>query len=353
MQHNTDLQNKIFKIILIIGAILSIISIIGNIMGGFPYQTNIKWIFIGALSLIIYGFEKSSHKKKYFRLLYFLSIILVFIPFGWIDSGGSNNNTIAYVFLVMICITYLFEKKTRIMLITLLILTFITLFCLEHFYPQIINVYNVRSQFLDRLMQIPLTLIGGYLLLKQFSDTYIHEKEKLDIYSKELQAANKKLEFMANRDGLTEVYNRRAFDFKLEEIISAGKHFDKDIYVILFDVDYFKSINDTYGHSMGDKVIFQLTDSAKDIMPETSFISRWGGDEFAIIFYGNKEEMKKCMDEFNKKINDIKIDGNDVITISTGVTKIAENDNVSKVFKRVDEALYISKIKGKNQYTIM
>ncbi|WHH58135.1 GGDEF domain-containing protein [Petroclostridium sp. X23] len=354
MRDNTsNLQNRIFKIIVITGVVLSIVCIIENILVGFPFEMNIKWFFIGIISLIAVRFKQPILSNDYFRLFYALCIILVLVPNGWINSGGSNSSVIAYVFLVMICITFLFQEKTRAILMILLMFTFTILFCLEYFYPQIIKVHGAKAQFLDRLVQMPLTLIGGYLLLRQFADAYTQEKEKLDIYSKELQKANNKLEFMANRDSLTEVYNRRAFDLKLEEIIRDNKHLDKDIYIILFDIDFFKSINDTYGHSMGDQVICRVAKSAAEIASEAGFISRWGGDEFAIIFSGSIEEVKKYMDNLNGKINDIKINEDQIVTISAGITQVGKNDVIKEIFKKVDDGLYRAKDQGRNQYVIM
>ena len=349
MRHNKDLQNKIFKTIVVITFLLSIISIIGNIIFGFPYQTNFKWIIMGLLSFFtIIG---NKFKIKYLKLIYFIIIIIVLVPYGFLDSGGSNNNTIAYIFLIMISITFLFQGKIRTTLIMLLIVTFITMFCLEQFYPQLIKEHTNKSQFLDRLIQIPITLICGFLLLKQFADAYVEEKEKLAIYSQKLKTANKRLKFMVSRDELTELYNRRAFNEKIEEILKDKSFYNKEIYIILFDIDNFKDINDTYGHSVGDDVICKLSKTAKDIMPETNFISRWGGDEFTIIFFGNLKEVKKYMDKLYSAISNI--DNKQAITISAGITEIKKNDSQEEVFKKVDSALYKSKSNKKNKYTIL
>lgn len=347
------LQNKIFKIILLLGLVLSTISISGNILLGFPFTINIKWIFLIIISTIGIWLNFRSIMSLHFMLFCFLGIILVLIPFGWIDSGGSNNNTIAYVFLVMMSVTFLFQNRLRDMLISMLITAFVILFCLEHFYPAIVKVHNTESQFFDRLIQIPLTLVAGYLMLKQFANAYIEEKERLNQYSKELKEANKKLEWMANRDGLTSLYNRRAFDIRLNEVIEHGLSSSNNIWIILLDVDFFKTINDTYGHYKGDQVICSLAEHTKKTMPESSFISRWGGDEFSIIFWGNLDELKCKMNVLYQTINQINIDNQKNITLSVGITKLEGIDTVPSVLKRADIALYQSKNNGRNRYTII
>lgn len=98
----TQLENRIFKIILWTTIMASCICIVGNYIFGFPLNINAKWIAL----ILVSGFSLRMIKKsqKYLpslRLFFFLFIILVIIPFGWIDSGGSDNNTIAYVFLLL------------------------------------------------------------------------------------------------------------------------------------------------------------------------------------------------------------------------------------------------------------
>lgn len=353
MENWNGLQNRIFKVILLLGVILSGFSIIGNFLFGFPVEVNIKWIFLIIISFVGIWLNILKFESDHFRFFYFLGLILVLIPYGWIDSGGSNNNTIAYVFLVMMSVTFLFQKRKRNILVLLLIFTFVSLFCLEHFYPDFVKVHNTDSQFLDRLIQIPLTIFAGFLMLKQFANAYIEEKERLNQYSNELKTANEKLDWMANRDGLTSLYNRRAFDVRLNEIVENELPFVKDIWIILLDVDFFKSINDTYGHNKGDQVICALAAHTTQIMPEDSFISRWGGDEFSIIFSGKLEELEGNMNSFYQTLHRIDIDTQMSITLSVGITQLDKNDTVSSVLKRVDVALYQSKNNGRNQYTII
>lgn len=308
-QSNIKLEDKLFNIVTIVSLLIAVINIIENSMINFPFEMNIKWVFIIMICLALIKFNKSEIITQFLRLCYFLCVILVIIPIGWIESGGSSNNAITYIFLVMICIIFFFKKKTRAILILLLISTFQVLLCLEYFFPEIIKMHNYKTQFLDRFIQVPLALISGYLLLKQFANAYIMEEEK---------------QYIAN-----------------------------DIYVILFDIDYFKSINDIYGHSIGDKVLCLFAKEAGSAMPETSLVSRWGGDEFAIIYFGALEELEIYMSRLQRSIKNMKISEEQKVTISSGITLINKNDTISEVFKRMDKALYKSKNRGRNQYTIL
>lgn len=188
------------------------------------------------------------------------------------------------------------------------------------------------------MVQIPLTLGIGYLLVKQFADAYEKEKKILNQYSKEL-------EYLATKDTLTGLYNRRSFDNELKYIIE--KETVSEAYLALFDIDHFKIINDNYGHVFGDQVLRNIADLAKKTIPVGDFISRWGGDEFAVLFKGSEEELKQYIHELRKEIANMNDDR--TITISVGITEIHKGENIDEILKRADQALYTSKENGRNQ----
>lgn len=352
MKQNVDIRSKAFYCISIVTFFLSILCIAGNVITDYPMSANIKWfylIIVSAISLI-------GHKSAYeFHLQVFhtLSIILIVLPVGWINGGKGNSNSTAYLFLIMVGVTLLYENKLRKLLLLILAATVASLFYVEYTYPEIMKVYSYEMLFRDRLIQVPITLMGGFLILSLYANTYIKEREKLSQYSIQLKEANEKLEYLANKDVLTDINNRRAFDLKLEKIINSHEQFEREIYVILFDVDLFKEINDTYGHSTGDRVLNEIASGLKLLLNMESLFSRWGGDEFAIIFYGSREEVIFIVKELNKLLKEITIDKNEAVTVSIGITKILTTDTMNKVFKRVDEGLYKSKSEGRNKYSII
>lgn len=351
MQKNRELENYLFNIIVIVAAIVSIVTIITNIIIGFPLSVNIKWTYIVLLSFFVYRFINQSN-EKYYRLIYFLSVILIIIPIGWIESGGSGNNTIAYVFLLMICISIFFHDKLRTIMLSILIVIFTLLQTIEYFYPQVIIKHNPATQFYDRLFQVPLTLLGGFLLIKQFADAYNREEEKLSNYSKKLKKANEELEYMATRDGLTGLYNRRKFNDELNKNIMNEESINKGMFMVIFDIDYFKSINDTYGHIVGDKVLYAIARITEGSMPEDSIISRWGGDEFAIVYIGEEHILINSIENLYKNIRKINFDKLKRVTISSGITKIEFGEDIKSIFKRADDYLYEAKSMGRNRYFI-
>ncbi|MDF2803711.1 MAG: diguanylate cyclase [Anaerocolumna sp.] len=352
MKQNVDIRSKAFYFISIVTFFVSIMCVIGNVITHYPMSANIKWFYLMIVSIMSLIGHKSVY-EFHLQVFHTLSIILIVLPVGWINGGRGNSNSTAYLFLIMVGITLLYENRLRKLLLLILAATVGILFYVEYKYPELMKIYSYEMLFRDRLIQVPITLFGGFLILSLYANTYIREREKLNEYSIQLKEANEKLEYLANKDVLTDINNRRAFDIKLEEIINCHEQFEKEIYVILFDVDLFKEINDTYGHSTGDRVLREVANGLKKLLNTEALFSRWGGDEFAIIFYGSKEEVINTVTGLNKLLKSITIERKDKVTVSIGITKILTTDTMNKVFKRVDEGLYKSKSEGRNKYSII
>lgn len=330
-----QLEDKLFKIIIIFIVFISTMSIIGNLLFSFPLNVNYKWLVLIFFSIITFWKYFKCNKSNY-KFYFFFFILVIILPFGWIDSGGSANNSISYIFLYLITISFLIKKEKRTILVIILLFEIIALIHIEHYFPEIIRVHNQRSQFLDRVFQTTLLITFSYLILQTFSNEYYKEKEAL-----------KKL---ASTDKLTGLYNRRYFEnFFIQEI---ENNFEKEKFLIIIDIDKFKVINDTYGHQIGDKVLIEISNILKTTF-NNSKISRWGGDEFVVIYNGKKDDLIKKMDLVLKKSLEIKLADSHQITLSSGVTKINKNDNRKLIFKKADNALYISKENGKNQYNFI
>lgn len=352
MKQNVDIRSKSFYFISIVTLVVSIMCVVGNIITDYPFSANIKWFYLFIVSIMSLLGHKSAY-EFHLQVFHTLSIILIVLPVGWINGGRGNSISTAYLFLIMVGITLLYENRLRKLLLLILIATVGILFYVEYAYPELMKVYSYELLFRDRLIQVPITLFGGFLILSLYANTYIKEREKLNEYSIQLREANEKLEYLANKDVLTDINNRRAFDIKLEKIIDSQEQFEREIYVILFDIDMFKEINDTYGHSTGDRVLNEVANGLKQLLSQETLFSRWGGDEFAIIYYGAKEEVLHTVNELNNLLQDITIDSKEKITVSIGITKILTTDTMNQVFKRVDEGLYKSKSEGRNRYSII
>ena len=126
---------------------------------------------------------------------------------------------------------------------------------------------------------------------------------------------------------------------------------DSKICLFLLDIDKFKTINDTYGHTAGDIALKTLAEQLLITAGDTGYICRWGGDEFTGILSGSADEVKKSLDDMRKRIAGIKIDNQFNMTISAGVLDISSVDGVRDIDRLVtivDKALYKAKEKGRD-----
>ena len=154
---------------------------------------------------------------------------------------------------------------------------------------------------------------------------------------------------------LLQVYNRRVIDKVVRRAVGPFKTMGLDIALGIVDVDDFKSINDTFGHAEGDKVLVGISDMLKGQINKipSSVIGRWGGEEFFFMLPKvSIDEAYKLLDEIRQKISDTKYDEVGSRTISVGITEYQEGDTADDVFQRADEALYEAKGSGKNKICI-
>ncbi|MCR5418839.1 MAG: GGDEF domain-containing protein [Lachnospiraceae bacterium] len=156
------------------------------------------------------------------------------------------------------------------------------------------------------------------------------------------------LSFMASHDELTGAFNRAGYDLMLESVDL------EDTYMMLFDVDNFKSINDTYGHEAGDKVLIKLVNILKKVFRDEDCICRIGGDEFVVFVMHSAAMGRKLieskMEQINQELADTE-DGLPSISISVGIVSGQDASGPENLFEKTDAAMYESKKHGKHTYT--
>ena len=183
------------------------------------------------------------------------------------------------------------------------------------------------------------------LNIKHFQDKYIIALTDMTTLYKQLQ--NYKYE--ANYDRLTQVYNRNMFDALMDKKISLAKRERKSFVFAILDIDFFKDINDTYGHLVGDEVLYTLAKFAQNQIRESDIFARWGGEEFAIILDTDIEDGFIVIDNLRQKLQEHIFETVTHLTCSFGVSSFKEGDTKEKLLKRADNALYKSKISGRNR----
>lgn len=181
-------------------------------------------------------------------------------------------------------------------------------------------------------------------------DALVKERtEELNFINKKLQEQIQEVEYNASHDRLTGLYNRREFESIFEKEMHRAKRYGYTLSVVLFDIDDFKKINDTYGHKIGDEVLISISILVQKIIRDSDIIARWGGEEFIIIFpESDLENTKEKAEMIRKTIDDEIFPKNLHVTCSFGVTTYLKEDTSDSLFIRCDDALYQAKNKGKN-----
>jgi len=164
------------------------------------------------------------------------------------------------------------------------------------------------------------------------------------------EITNRKLaESIATKDSLTGVYNRYKFETIMEKRVDEANRYKKNFSIMILDIDFFKKVNDTYGHLNGDSVLKEFSARIKRILRTSDFLARWGGEEFIVLvpFSGEKEAIsvaQKC----KKIVESEHFSVVGTITCSIGITTFKGGDDADTMFKRADEALYEAKNSGRN-----
>ena len=157
----------------------------------------------------------------------------------------------------------------------------------------------------------------------------------------------------AQMDGLTGIYNRAAMDRSLEREVELSHRQDSHVSLLIIDVDHFKQINDTYGHSAGDAVLKSLVACINDTMRISDMLFRYGGEEFALLLAGTDmdgarqvgERIRAAVAAYPFIYNGRELD----LTVSIGVATLGRRDSAKRLFNKADTALYQAKKAGRNQ----
>ena len=233
--------------------------------------------------------------------------------------------------------------------------------------PELLSIYNKaidatnesqRQQIMNQWLSVTVQydadyslvwkLLAGLLIILALS---LYRYHVIHRHNHELQNVNKKLVLMSQNDQLTGLPNRYYLHEAFEKALQTYHRYQHQFSVIIIDIDHFKKVNDTYGHTVGDEVIKKIADMLSDNLRDTDIVGRWGGEEFLIVCPETDNVGARAVAEHMREF----IAGTDFgleaihITASFGVTEYNENEAVDECIKRADMALYRAKEQGRNQ----
>lgn len=169
------------------------------------------------------------------------------------------------------------------------------------------------------------------------------DKEKYTDRIRQLEEENSRLQYLAEIDWLTEIYNRGAVECRVDASLKNGGYG----FMILFDLDYFKQVNDRHGHIIGDKLLQHIGQVLSKMYPKNSFVGRVGGDEFVIFLsssYSEKEMDEKCI-RIKERFREVRIQNKIIVKLSMSVAwaRSQNGDTYRSLFDRVDQKIVAQK----------
>ncbi|MBN2050682.1 MAG: sensor domain-containing diguanylate cyclase [Spirochaetales bacterium] len=163
----------------------------------------------------------------------------------------------------------------------------------------------------------------------------------------------KMMEELSVTDSLTGIFNRNKLRNELTQELLRSRRYGSVFSLILFDVDHFKVVNDTYGHGAGDAVLRNLSDAVRMIIRDTDLFSRWGGEEFLILCVNtHRDAAGQLAEKIRSRLETIDHPGVGRVTASFGVTAFLESDTEDSIIERVDKAMYDAKHRGRNTTSV-
>ncbi len=332
---NYPLEERMVAFVYLTMIFSSLVVVIMNIISDIPFGKNIKWIvfilFIAGV-MVLYNYREKS--RRIIKNISFIITIYAVFPALFIFSGGLRSAAIPYMIVLLLAIVYSFNGKTRITYIASYIIIAQVLMMTNYFFPDIFPEVSDNSMYLDWLTNIPVILILIAALSLWVSKEHRRERERALGLSREMEEISK-------NDTLTGIFNRRYLKERVEELYKLNE----PVCLFIFDIDRFKAINDSLGHTEGDRILVKVAEKMTDIFKDMTSI-RFGGDEFLIIGSGcEKSEISVRVGEFRKILKD-SLD----VSISGGIVKY--NGNLESALTKADMLLYDAKNSGRDKVII-
>ena len=259
---------------------------------------------------------------------------------------------------------YLFDRENEFKdIIDILSKAMVTLDTENQEYNQKILTQSekiVEITHLDDIKKLKRALIQEIEQIREtVKEKQSHDNTKLEVLSNQVSNLSMELEKARTEsltDGLTGIYNRKAFDSRISTLVETKAVSKAPFSLLMLDIDDFKKVNDVHGHHTGDRVILAIIKKCRQSIRGEDFFARYGGDEFAIVLPG--ASLKKAVDRAQHicqsiastsyYLDDVAGSPTLSVTVSIGVCSIEKADTVSAVTQRADKALYAAKQSGKN-----
>lgn len=227
-------------------------------------------------------------------------------------------------------------------------ITIVTMsFCISRYTKNLVNILvKIRNY---------VSAVSAGNLDATLPESVLKRNDELGEIGFSIQSMHRSLRTMVDQDGLTGLYNRRCANRKLEQALQKAAQNNTPLCLALGDIDFFKKINDTYGHACGDVVLKQVAQTLKTHLRKYGFVARWGGEEFLMVLeQSDLPEAEQVLENLRSAIANLAIPFEDQtihVTITIGVTK-NDGSGPDNLLCMADNVLYKGKTAGRNHVVV-
>ncbi|MFH1819011.1 MAG: GGDEF domain-containing protein [Pseudomonadota bacterium] len=330
------------------------IAFLAIFWGGF-YLYN-GYPFSGALALAysVISFSSTLHffKTRHFASFCFSQqLFALLLPYLLMWSlGGFANGSVVMIWAVFAPLSALFfidlKAATRWML------AFLALLVLSALLDQTFAAHARPMPAGLNTFYFLLNLGCGFILIAIMLHYFVKDRESA--YTK-LQQSETHIRELMLTDPLTDVANRRHLDGRMVMELNRQMRYGPPLSVILTDIDWFKRVNDTYGHAVGDTVLKAFSDHLKDSLRVSDFVARYGGEEFVLLLPNTMiEDATALAERIRETTKQLRFAQPELcLTASFGVTAARPGETMTEVLSRADEAMYQSKSHGRDRVSVL
>lgn len=307
-------------------------------------------MFLGAVLLLWYKNKKIPIKYKKLILLTFAStIILAGIFLAAIDQLVTTSISPLFTSISIVALVFLIPPKHSLIIYGMSYLLFFVIQAMYQTDQAILLSNRVNGVSMVGIGIVISNILWRYHLANLLFQQKISEQKEL------LEKQNEELKLYAYYDSLTKLLNRRSMESLLKSELDRIQRYQNHSCIIILDLDYFKDVNDTYGHPIGDLLLIEIADLLKNELRSADQIARWGGEEYLVFLphvsylQGVKvaEKLRESIEKKQFLLNEFDVH----ITASFGVVELNHhtNNTLEIAYKEVDRSLYRAKELGRNR----
>lgn len=344
LDHSETEAKRSFRLNLLIGLAGAVfLFVFGiNALLGQSYALAFNLLGMTGLGLVSLLIMKITGEPRYGA--YGVSIIAAYACLYLVASGGTDNTGPLWCYPLIVIIMFLMGLKAGTVIATAVTISI----CLLLFIPDLSLVSAEYSN------SFKIRFLSSFLALTIMAMIYENLRASSEAGYQEMSA---QLHAASRTDMLTGIANRRAMQHMLDAEFARYKRHDGHFSILMADVDYFKLVNDRYGHAVGDDLLIEIARQFSSVLRKQDSPARWGGEEFLVLLpQTSAEQAHQVAEKLRQQVENIdsaKLGMQESTTVSIGISCISTVESIDDLIEQADQLLYQAKHLGRNRVELV